>query len=133
MRRGPSEHSESPQGIGPLPIVGAVVTCLTMIVVPVSAPRTTAQARFAALPLESPAPADNLTTPERAALGRLLFWDPVLSGQRDVACATCHHPDFGYSDGLDLSIGANGAGLGPRGRLLRASLRGWSSATARQC
>ena len=32
--------------------------------------------------------------------------------QKDVACATCHHPAFGYSDGLDLSIGANGVGLG---------------------
>jgi cytochrome c peroxidase len=46
-------------------------------------------------------------------LGRLLFWDPILSGQKDVACATCHHPSFGYSDGLDLSIGTNGVGLGP--------------------
>lgn len=27
-------------------------------------------------------------------LGRLLFWDPILSGSRDTACATCHHPDF---------------------------------------
>ena len=65
-----------------------------------------------ALPLEPHAPADNPRTPERVALGRLLFWDPVLSGQKDVACATCHHPAFGYTDGLDLSIGANGAGLG---------------------
>ena len=63
--------------------------------------------------LEVPAPADNPTTPERVALGRLLFWDPILSGQKDVACATCHHPAFGYSDGLDLSIGANGVGRGP--------------------
>jgi cytochrome c peroxidase len=71
------------------------------------------QARLAALPVKAPAPADNPSTPERVALGRLLFWDPILSGQKDVACATCHHPAFGYSDGLDLSIGANGAGLGP--------------------
>jgi cytochrome c peroxidase len=72
-----------------------------------------AQARLSALPTEAPAPADNPTTPDRVSLGRLLFWDPVLSGPKDVACATCHHPDFGYSDGLDLSIGANGAGSGP--------------------
>jgi cytochrome c peroxidase len=71
-----------------------------------------AQGRLAALPSEVPAPADNPVTPERVALGRLLFWDPILSGQKDVACATCHHPEFGYSDGLDLSIGANGTGLG---------------------
>ena len=73
----------------------------------------TAQARFAALPAAPPAPADNPTTPDRVALGRLLFWDPDPSGQKDVACATCHHPDFGYSDGLAQSIGANGVGLGP--------------------
>jgi len=69
--------------------------------------------QLAALPLTVPAPADNPTTPERVALGRVLFWDPILSGPKDVACATCHHPDFGYSDGLALSIGANGVGLGP--------------------
>jgi cytochrome c peroxidase len=72
-----------------------------------------AQARLAALPAQPAAPADNPSTPERVSLGRLLFWDPILSGQKDVACATCHHPAFGYSDGLDLSIGANGVGLGP--------------------
>ena len=94
------------------PIVAAAIGCLTIDLASVGAPRTAAQARLAALPLETPAPADNPTTPERVALGRLLFWDPILSGQRDVACATCHHPDFGYSDGLDLSIGTNGAGLG---------------------
>ena len=85
---------------------------LTTILAAVSASSTAAQARLAALPLELPAPPDNPTTPERVALGRLLFWDPILSGQKDVACATCHHPAFGYSDGLDLSIGANGVGLG---------------------
>lgn len=46
-------------------------------------------------------------------LGRLLFWDPILSGEKDVACATCHHPDFGYSDGRQLPIGVGGVGLGP--------------------
>jgi len=46
-------------------------------------------------------------------LGRLLFWDPALSGQLDVACATCHHPDFGYADGRALPIGVGGQGLGP--------------------
>ena len=76
-------------------------------------PRASAQAQLAALAAEVlPAPPDNPITPDRVALGRLLFWDPILSGQQDVACATCHHPDFGYSDGLDLSIGTNGIGHG---------------------
>ena len=52
--------------------------------------------------------------PEEAALGQLLFYDPILSGNREVACATCHHPAFGTSDGLSLSLGDGGIGLGPR-------------------
>ena len=46
-------------------------------------------------------------------LGRLLFWDPILSGDKDVACATCHHPDFAYADGRELSLGPGSVGLGP--------------------
>jgi cytochrome c peroxidase len=97
-----------------IPLWSAVVLVagLTAVLAIVGTSSTTAQGRLAALPLELPAPADNTTTPERVALGRLLFWDPILSGQKDVACATCHHPAFGYTDGLDLSIGANGVGLG---------------------
>ncbi|MBI4520791.1 MAG: cytochrome-c peroxidase, partial [Gemmatimonadetes bacterium] len=68
--------------------------------------------RFSALPEGAAAPVDNPLSAERIALGRLLFWDPVLSGSRDVACATCHHPRFGYTDGRDLSIGVSGVGLG---------------------
>jgi cytochrome c peroxidase len=49
-------------------------------------------------------------------LGRLLFWDPILSGDRDIACATCHHPDFAYADGRDLSLGTGSEGLGPARR-----------------
>jgi cytochrome c peroxidase len=45
-----------------------------------------------------------------AALGQALFWDPVLSGDKDVACATCHHPNNAYTDGLDLSLGPNATG-----------------------
>jgi len=46
-------------------------------------------------------------------LGRLLFYDPILSGSRTVACATCHHPRFGTSDGVSLGLGDGGIGLGP--------------------
>jgi cytochrome c peroxidase len=86
--------------------------CLMTGIAIAASRNTAAQARLAALPATVPAPADNPTTPERVALGRLLFWDPVLSGPKDVACATCHHPSLGYADGLDLSIGINGTGLG---------------------
>jgi cytochrome c peroxidase len=46
-------------------------------------------------------------------LGRLLFWDPILSGSRDISCATCHHPDLAYADGRPLALGTGSVGLGP--------------------
>ena len=49
---------------------------------------------------------------EEALLGQKLFYDPILSGNREVSCATCHHPAFGTSDGLSLGIGDGGIGLG---------------------
>lgn len=56
---------------------------------------------------------DNPTTPERVALGRLLYFDAVLSGGNDVACATCHHPDLGFADGRAFAMGRDGQGIGP--------------------
>jgi cytochrome c peroxidase len=58
---------------------------------------------------------ENIVSPPAAsvALGRALFWDPILSGDQDVACATCHLPEFGYADGRARSIGAGGVGTGP--------------------
>ena len=73
-----------------------------------------------ALPEAVAAPPDNPQTPEKVELGRLLFWDPILSGNRQVACATCHHPQFGYAENLDLSIGVDGAGLGDARRFVAA-------------
>ena len=53
------------------------------------------------------------------ALGQLLFFDPILSGNKNISCATCHHPKFGTSDGLSLSIGEGGQGLGPERHVLK--------------
>lgn len=51
---------------------------------------------------------------DEARLGQALFYDPILSGNRSVSCATCHHPAFGTSDGLSLGVGDGGRGLGPK-------------------
>ncbi|MEN8171950.1 MAG: cytochrome c peroxidase [Chloroflexota bacterium] len=51
-------------------------------------------------------------SPEKIALGEMLFWDPELSGNRDTACVTCHHPLFGTGDGLSLPVGTGGRGVG---------------------
>lgn len=69
-----------------------------------------------ALPAFVPEPHDNPRTDAKVELGRLLFWDPILSGNHDVACATCHHPAHAYADGRDVSIGVDGSGLGPARR-----------------
>lgn len=52
-------------------------------------------------------------TAEQIDLGRYLFFDPLLSTDRKLSCAHCHHPDFGYADGRAHSAGAGGAGFGP--------------------
>jgi cytochrome c peroxidase len=46
-------------------------------------------------------------TPQEIDLGRYLFFDPVLSADGTVSCASCHNPDKGFSDGLARSRGIN--------------------------
>ncbi len=50
--------------------------------------------------------------PARVELGRMLFFDKILSGNLNISCASCHHPMAGTGDGLALSIGEGGRGLG---------------------
>ena len=69
---------------------------------------------ISALPTKVKDPHDNVNSPEKRELGRMLFFDPILSGNKDVACATCHHPNTGYAEFLDISIGANAKGLGSK-------------------
>ncbi len=73
-----------------------------------------ALSRVSALPKNVKSPKDNPTSSEKVALGKLLFYDPIMSGDKDVACATCHHPSNGYAEFLDVSIGVNGRGLGSK-------------------
>lgn len=56
-------------------------------------------------------------TEAEARLGQLLFYDAILSGNSNIACATCHHPRFGTSDGVSLALGEGGVGLGPERRV----------------
>lgn len=51
------------------------------------------------------APRDNPMTAEKIELGKMLFFDPRLSGNDHWACATCHNPSLGFSDGLRRSLG----------------------------
>jgi cytochrome c peroxidase len=47
-------------------------------------------------------------SPQQIDLGRHLFFDPVLSADGTVSCATCHQPDKGFADGMSYSIGVKG-------------------------
>ncbi|MFC7705894.1 cytochrome-c peroxidase [Plastorhodobacter daqingensis] len=55
--------------------------------------------------------------PAEARLGQLLFYDPILSGNRNISCATCHHPRFATADGVSLNLGEGAIGLGPDRRV----------------
>ncbi len=55
-----------------------------------------------------PTPEDNPPTAETIALGRNLYYDPLLSVDDTIACASCHHPDFGFTDGKRFSAGVGG-------------------------
>jgi cytochrome c peroxidase len=56
-------------------------------------------------PIEIPFPEDNPFSQAKAELGRVLFFDPVLSGSRARACASCHNPSLSWADGLKKAIG----------------------------
>jgi cytochrome c peroxidase len=53
-------------------------------------------------------PEDNPITPEKAELGKLLYFDPRLSKDGTISCATCHDPQKGFTDQMPVSIGING-------------------------
>lgn len=52
-----------------------------------------------------PFPPDNPPTVETIALGRRLYYDPLLSVDNSVSCASCHAPDHGFGDGKQVSNG----------------------------
>lgn len=110
------------RGRRPGPPLAAVVSAAVMAILaacsdgggPVGPPSTDLVERLGLEPLPAmPHPGDNPPDSAKVSLGRLLFFDPVVSGTKDVACATCHHPDFAMADGRELPVGPGGRGLGP--------------------
>jgi cytochrome c peroxidase len=59
-------------------------------------------------------PKDNPYTPEKASLGKALYFDTRLSGAKVLSCATCHNPGFGWGDGLPKGVGHGMKELGRR-------------------
>ena len=75
-------------------------------------------------------------TPQQIDLGRYLFFDSILSADRDLSCAHCHHPDYSLSDGRARSSGRHGNGVGPArsggAELPRAAPTLWNMAFQQQ-
>jgi len=59
-----------------------------------------------------PHPDDNAPTAARVELGQKLFFDPRMSGDGNMSCATCHNPALGWSDGLPTARGVKSSVLG---------------------
>ncbi len=55
---------------------------------------------------------DGVPDPAKFLLGQMLFFDKILSGNRNISCATCHHALADTGDGLSLPVGEGGRGLG---------------------
>lgn len=62
----------------------------------------------------------SVTEQAKFDLGKKLFFDQEISGNRNISCATCHAPEFGTGDGLMVSIGQGGVGDGDK-RVVTAS------------
>ncbi|MCC5960370.1 MAG: c-type cytochrome [Rhodobacteraceae bacterium] len=63
---------------------------------------------FEPLPALPPIPANNSLTPEKIELGKMLFFEPRISGSGVISCATCHNPALGWADRIPTAVGHDG-------------------------
>ena len=73
-----------------------------------AAPRSLAQVGLPPQAMQAALPADDPLTPEKVELGRKLFFEPLLSADGSVSCATCHDPARAFTDGRPVSVGIHG-------------------------
>jgi len=93
----PIQPQASRASVPPLPVPG-----------PLAQPRSLKQVGLPVLQTLAEAPPENLQNPEKIALGEKLFFDPRLSVDGTVACATCHDPARAFTDGRPTSVGVKG-------------------------
>lgn len=63
---------------------------------------------FQPIPAISPIPAGNTMTAAKIELGKMLFFEPRISGSGVISCATCHNPALGYTDRIPRATGHDG-------------------------
>jgi cytochrome c peroxidase len=94
--------------IGPAFSAGADGTAATQTASTAQPPADLAALKaLYARPTEIPFPKTNPYTPEKAELGKTLFFDPRLSRVAVEACVSCHNPSFGWEDGRPTAVGDN--------------------------
>ncbi len=91
----------------PALVAAAITTVISTGSVQAAGMKAVSPAPLAALgpPPEAP---DNLTTPEKAELGKILFFDPRIGGDASTGCSTCHEPEQGWAWAEDFSRGYPG-------------------------
>src|SRR5271163_3307820 len=94
-------------GVGPPPTLAPGQAPPQPQATPLAAPRSSDQVGFPAALTEYVISPTSLR-PARVALGQRLFFEPRLSGDGTVACATCHDPDRAFTDGRPVSVGIQG-------------------------
>src|SRR5260370_16906889 len=83
----------SPPKVPPVPVAG-----------PLAGPRSLKQVGLPIQQTLAEIPADNPQTPEKIALGEKLFFEPRLSADGTVACASCHDPERAFTDARPASV-----------------------------
>jgi cytochrome c peroxidase len=74
---------------------------------PLSEPRVSTQVGFPTV-LTNYVISPSTLRPARVALGQKLFFEPRLSGDGTITCATCHDPARAFTDGRPVSVGIHG-------------------------
>ena len=94
-----------------LAVAAAALLAAPAMAVLFAAPAVAGDLRPASLaPLgPPPVPADNPMSDEKIELGKMLFFDPILSGNAGMPCSACHLPDAGWSVPFAVSIGYPGS------------------------
>jgi cytochrome c peroxidase len=93
----PGMATATPASLSPIPVPDSLAQ-----------PRSLKQFAVPLLQTLAEIPTDNPQTPERIALGQKLFFEPRLSVDRTVACASCHNPDRAFTDSRPTSVGFKG-------------------------
>lgn len=97
-------------------ILGGILTALASFAASAVTSQNTgdlqALKRLYERPTVIPFPETAPYSPQLATLGKMLFFDPRLSGAKNMNCASCHNPSFGYEAPVEFAVGASNEPLG---------------------